>query len=85
MGRFIVLEDKIFTVDGQSPQKTCPFKISGSRLGSVRYNGPSVAALTDKGLYVVWSAFVMGVDSTALTDIALPAPVGHSRVSFTDD
>lgn len=85
MGRFIVLEDKIFTVDGQSPQKTCAFNISGSRLGSVRYNGPSAAALTDKGLYVVWAAFVMGVDGIALADVTLPAPVGHSRLSFTDD
>jgi len=87
MGRFIVLEDKIFTVDADSPQKTYPWQINGSRVGQVRYNGPGAAALTDKGLYVVWAAFVMGVEGTAIaaTDINLPTPVGHSRLCFTDD
>lgn len=87
MGRFIVLEDKVFTVDADSPQKTCPWQISGSRVGQVRYNGPSATALTDKGLYVVWAAFVMGVEGTsvAAADVNLPTPVGHSRLCFTDD
>ena len=39
MGRFIVLEDKIFTLDADNPQKTCPFMINGSAIGPVRYNG----------------------------------------------
>lgn len=87
MGRFVVLEDKIFTVDAESPQKTCPWQINGSRLGSVRYNGPGTTALTDKGLYVVWAAFVMGAEGNAIAaaDINLPSPVGHSRLCFTDD
>lgn len=86
MGRFIVLEDKIFTVDADSPQKTCPFQISGNRMGNVRYNGPTGAALTDKGLYVVWAAFVMGIGGTmTAADVALASPVGHSRLCFTDD
>lgn len=85
MGRFIVLEDKIFTCDAQNPQKTCPFMINGSRVGSVRYNGPSSAALTDKGLYIVWAAFIMGVDQLSLPDVSMPSPVGHSRLCFTDD
>lgn len=84
MGRFIVLEDKIFTVDADSPQKTLPFTISGSKLGSIRYNGPGAAALTDKGCYVVWSAYVMGWRNIAAR-IGLPSPVGHSRMCFTDD
>ena len=85
MGRFLVLEDKVFTVDAQNPQKTCPFTISGSRVGNVRYNGPSETALTDKGIYVVWAAFVLGFNGPAATDIDLPSPVGHSRLSFNDD
>lgn len=87
MGRFIVLEDKVFTLDADTPQKTCPWQIGGSRVGQVRYNGPGVAALTDKGLYVIWAAFVMGVDGTVVTlaDINIPSPVGHSRLCFTDD
>ena len=86
MGRFMVLEDKVFTLDSDTPQKTCTYTISGSTLGSVRYNGPSDTALTDKGVYVIWAAFVMGVANTmALTDVDCPSPVGHSRLCFTDD
>lgn len=85
MGRFIVLQDKIFTLDGDTPQKTCPFTIRGSSLGNIRYNGPSVAALTDKGLYVIWAAFVMGFPGSDGTSIGMPSPVGHSRLCFTDD
>ena len=84
MGRFIILEDRIFTLDADTPQKTCPFQITGSKLGSIRYNGPSNTALTDKGLYVVWAAFVMGYASGA-SNIIMPSPVGHSRLCFTDD
>jgi len=84
MGRFIVLEDKIFTVDADSPQRTCTFNIGGSKVGHVRYNGPSSQALTDKGIYVVWAAFVMGFNGPA-QDVALPSPVGHSRLCFNDD
>ena len=85
MGRFIVLEDKMFTLDGQSPQKTIPFMIKGSSIGSVRYNGIMDTSLTDKGLYVVWAAFVMGVIVSATSSITLPSPVGHSRICFTDE
>jgi len=86
MGRFIVLEDKYFTLDAENPQKTCPYMIKGSALGNVRYNGPSTAALTDKGIYILFAAYVMGT-STAVTtaDVHLADPVGHSRLCFTDD
>ena len=84
MGRFVILEDKMFTLDADTPQKTCPYWIGGNNIGSVRYNGPSDTALTDKGLYVIWAAFVMGYTGTAPT-ITLPTPVGHSRLCFTDD
>lgn len=87
MGRFIVLEDKYFTVDADSPQKTIPFQISGRAIGSVRYNADTATALTDKGLYIIFAAYVMGMDSTTATlaDIRLPNPVGHSRMCFTDE
>ena len=86
MGRFMVLDDRVFTLDAETPQKTCTYAIGGNRLGSVRFNGPSDTALTDKGLYVIWAAFVMGVtDTMALKDIDCPSPVGHSRLCFTDD
>lgn len=86
MGRFIVLEDKIFTVDADSPQKTLPYLISGSKIGQVRYNGPNDNALTDKGVYVIWAAYVMGFGVAGnLNSIAIPGPVGHSRLCFTDD
>jgi len=86
MGRFIVLEDKYFTVDAQSPQKTCPFQISGTKVGTVRYNGPSGAALTDKGIYVIYAAYVMGVgDAVTPAMIRLPSVVGNTRMCFSDD
>lgn len=85
MGRFIVLEDKVFTVDADTPQKSLPFIVRGSRIGNVRYNGPSATALTDTGLYVIWSAFVMGFTSQAQNTIELASPVGHSRLCFNDD
>ena len=83
MGRFIVLEDKIFTVDADTPMKTCPFMINGSKIGPVRYNGSGWANFTDKGLYIVYAAFVGGV-LVASSDMELPSPVGHSRVCFSD-
>jgi len=85
MGRFIVLEDKIFTCDADNPQKTIPFMIKGNRLGSVRYNGPNGTALTDKGLYVIWAAFVMGFAGGNEGVIGIASPVGHSRLCFTDE
>ena len=84
MGRFMILEDKMFTVDSDTLQKTLPFLISGSSVDSVRYNGPSNLALTDRGLYVIWAAFVMGYTGTGPA-IGLPTPVGHSRLCFTDE
>jgi len=85
MGRFIVLEDKTFTVSADAPQKTVPFMIKGSSVGNIRYNGSGANALTDKGIYVIYAAFVMGVDSVLPADITLPSPVGHSRLCFNDD
>ena len=84
MGRFIVLEDKIFTLDADTPQKTCPFMINGSKIGSVRYNGYGAANYTNKGLYIIYAAFVGGVLVAQASDIELPSPVGHSRLCFSE-
>lgn len=85
MGRFIVLEDRIFDLDSDTPQKTVPFTIGANKIGSVRYNGSGANALTDKGIYVIYAAFVMGTFSTDLNVIQLPSPVGHTRLCFSDD
>ena len=86
MGRFVVLEDKFFTLDADSPQKTCPFHISGSKVGDIRYNGPSAAALTDKGIYMIYAAYVAGVgDTVGPALIRLPNVVGNTRLCFTDN
>ena len=86
MGRFVVLDDRVFTLDADTPQKTCAFSIRGNTLGSVRYNGAGSDALTDKGVYIIWAAFVMGVTpSMTLAEIDCPSPVGHSRLCFTDE
>ena len=82
MGRFIILQDKIFTVDADTPQKTCPYTISGSRVGSVRYNGASGDALTDKGVYVIWAAFVMGYQTAANGNVKLPPSRPFSFLFF---
>jgi len=58
--------------------------ISGSAVGPVRYNGPGAAALTDKGVAIIFAAYVMGYGASAL-DIELPGPVGNSRLCFSDD
>lgn len=85
MGRFFILEDRYFTLDADTPQKTIPWMVSGSKIGNVRYNGDAQTALTDKGLYVIYAAFVMGASSTiGPADIALPRVTGHSRFCFTD-
>lgn len=84
MGRFIVLEDKVFTLDADNPQKTIPFMVSGSAIGPVRYNGPGGTALTDKGVSIIFAAFVFGYGS-AFQDIQLPGPVGNSRLCFIDE
>ena len=81
MGRFIILDEKVFTLDADTPQKTCTFNIRGSTIGNVRYASGATDTLTDKGIYVIWAAFVMGVtNQMALADIDCPSPVGHSRL-----
>lgn len=83
MGRFVILDDKTFQLDGDDPMKTYKFNITGSQIGTVRYNGPSATALTDKGIYVIWSAFMLGQNNQL--GLTPPAVVLNSRFCFTDD
>ena len=53
MGRFIILSDELIELTADKPQYVMKFFIAGSKIGSVRYNGPSDNALTDKGVYVI--------------------------------
>ena len=53
MGRFIILSDQYVELSAENPQCVMKFFIAGSKIGSVRYNGPSDNALTDKGVYVI--------------------------------
>lgn len=88
MGRFIVLYDKTFTVDADDPQKTCRFRIRGSTIGQVRYNGPSGESYTDKGIHVIWAAYTSGVPNAIVgptsPNTSIPAPVMNSRLCFLD-
>lgn len=71
-------------MDANAPQKTIPFTISGNKIGSIRYNAEDSTALVDKGLYIVYAAFVMGYRGDG-DDIFLASPVGHSRFCFNDE
>lgn len=87
MGRFVLLSDRLIKTDAVSPQETIRFMVPGSEVGNVRYNGPSGAALTDKGIYVIWSAYVTGVvntTQTASSGMIKPGVTMHSRLAFTD-
>lgn len=85
MGRYIILQDKMLTLDADDPQRTIRFKIDGSKIGNVRYNGPDNTAYTDKGIYFIYSAFCAGSNSVTFGTLAnLPNPVVQSRLCFTD-
>lgn len=86
MGRFTILEDKTFELSAINPQKTIPFWISGSKVGSVRYNGPTNNALTSKGIYVIFAGFTVGMEGVVqVADWEVPRPLLHSRICFTDN
>lgn len=85
MGRFVILSDRKYELDGDDPQKTINFSIAGSRIGNVRFNGPSADALTDKGIYVIAAAYVGGVmASSGTNDMILNGPLVSTRLCFTD-
>ena len=88
MGRFRVLYDTVIKTDAVCPQESVPFMISGKHIGQVRYNGPDATSLTDKGIYVIWAAYVSGstVDMFNTTEgLVAPTFTMHSRLAFTDD
>ena len=84
MGRFIILSDQIVELSAENPQKTVKFVIPGSKVGSVRYNGPSDTALTDKGVYVIAANQSTGLYTSAT--VAYPGLCAvQSRFCFVDD
>ena len=83
MGRFMILEDTLVQLTADDPVKTMRFNLPGSKIGSVRYNGSGTSALTDQGVYIIWSAYVMGNPNVAATTAVGPAV--NSRLCFTDD
>lgn len=85
MGRFTVYSDRTYNLDADDPQKTINFNISGSRIGTVRYNSGDVNALTDKGIYIIAAAMVGGVvvqQPNSLMKVS--SPLINSRLSFVD-
>lgn len=88
MGRFRVLADHLVKTDAICPQETVRFMVNASQIGQIRYNGPSDVSLTDKGIYVIWSAYtgnVVNVDAAGVTGMVKPTVTMHSRLCFTDD
>lgn len=85
MGRFHILQDRTFNLDADDPQKTWRYLVSGSDVGSVRYNGPDELAYSDKGIYVIAAAYTNGLaqDIPAANTVA-PTLTMHSRFCFTD-
>ena len=91
MGRFKIISDKVYKTDAVNPQETVRFWIPGSEIGNVRYNGPGIDALTDKGIYIIWAAYVSGVTAgmkgtdSATEGMVAPTFTMHSRLAFTDE
>lgn len=86
MGRFIILEEFNCMLDADDPMKAIKFMISGSKIGPVRYNGPSATALTDVGVYVIASNLTMGTyDAGAGNTTAGGMLSVNSRFCFTDE
>ena len=84
MGRFIILSDQCVELSSENPQKTIKFMIPGSKIGSVRYNGPSDNALTDKGVYVIAANQSTGMTITGGYALAGLCAV-QSRFCFVDE
>ena len=84
MGRFVILSDQYIELSAENPQKTVKFVIPGSKVGSVRYNGLSDTALTDKGVYVIAANQSTGLYTSAT--VAYPGLCAvQSRFCFVDD
>lgn len=86
MGRFRVLSDMMMTTNAVNPQETIRFMVPGSKIGSVRYNGPGSDAYTDKGIYIVWAAYVSGtIVDEGVNGLQRPVLTMNSRLAFTDE
>lgn len=84
MGRFIILSDQCIELSAENPQKTVKFMIPGSKIGSVRYNGPSDNALADKGVYVIAANQSTGIYTSGT--VAYPGLCAvQSRFCFVDE
>ena len=71
-------------LSAENPQKTVKFMIPGSKIGSVRYNGPSDNALADKGVYVI--AANQSTGTWAAANITYPGLCAvQSRFCFVDE
>lgn len=85
MGRFVVLEDKLIQLDAKNPQKTIRWSVTGSKIGRVRYNAGEAAALLDKGICIIYSAFTVGMQPNVdHGKLELPNVVTSARLCFTD-
>ena len=84
MGRFVILSDQYVELTAEYPQKTIKFMISGSKVGSVRYNGPSDNALADKGVYVIAANQSTGLYTSGTVSYPGVCAV-QSRFCFVDD
>ena len=84
MGRFIILSDQYVELTAEYPQKTIKFMIPGSKIGSIRYNGPSDNALADKGVYVIAANQSTGLYTSGT--VAYPGICAvQSRFCFVDE
>lgn len=84
MGRFIILSDTTVELTAADPQRYIKFMIEGSKIGQIRYNGPSDTALTDKGVYVIAANASTGTYPT--TGVMYPGLCAvQSRLCFVDD
>ena len=84
MGRFVILSDQYIELSAENPQKTIKFMLPGSKVGSVRYNGPSDNALTDKGVYVIAANQTTGAYNAAGANYPGMCAV-QSRFCFVDE
>lgn len=83
--RFMILKDETFVLDADDPQTTVKFFVSPGQIGSIDYRGAAFDALTSRGIYIIWAAYVSAAPMGGnAADIEAPTCAGHSRFCFTD-
>lgn len=86
MGRFRILSDKIVETSAIDPQLSMKYMISGSKIGSIRYNSDNVNALTNNGIYIVVAAYINGtLLGEAANGLVVPNINYNTRLCFTDE